>query len=81
MSEKLKHELEDLQEKLKQIHSENPTLKKLAGEVDSALGQTGEISRSLLHSLQHTAKEFEAHHPQLTAAINNIMTSLSGLGI
>ncbi|MBC8207142.1 MAG: DUF4404 family protein [Kiritimatiellales bacterium] len=81
MSEKVKRELEELQNELKQINSEDPKLQKLAGDVDAALAQTGEISRTLHNSLQHTAEEFETHHPQLTAIINNIMTSLSSLGI
>ncbi len=81
MSEKLKRGLQDLQDELKQIHSDNPKLQKLAGDVDAALEQTGDIPRTLIHSLQHAAEEVEAHHPQLTAIINNIMNSLSGLGI
>lgn len=81
MSENLKRGLEKLKNELGQINSEDPKLQKLAGDVDEALAQTGEVSRALAHSLQHTAEEFEAHHPQLTALINNIMTSLSSLGI
>ena len=81
MSEKLKRELEELKNELNQINSEDPKLQKLAGDVDEALAQTGEVSRALAHSLQHTAEEFEMHHPQLTVIINNIMTSLSSLGI
>jgi ABC-type transporter Mla subunit MlaD len=45
------------------------------------LDETGDVSRALVQSLQSTAEEFEARHPQLTAIINNVMTSLSGLGI
>jgi len=45
------------------------------------LDETGDVSKALVHSLQQTAEEFEARHPQLTAAINNVMTSLSNLGI
>ncbi|QHI69078.1 DUF4404 family protein [Tichowtungia aerotolerans] len=81
MNDKLKQHLEELQNELKKIGSENPVLKKLGGDVDAALEQTGEVSRTLAHSLQHAAEEFETHHPQLTAIINNIMTSLSNIGI
>jgi DNA repair ATPase RecN len=81
MSEQLKHKLEELQNELKQIHSDDPKLQKLAGDVDAVLKQTGEVSSALLHSLQHTAEELEVNHPQLTAIINNITTSLSSLGI
>lgn len=81
MSDKLKRNLEELQNELKQINSKNPKLQKLASDVDAALEQPGEVSTALIHSLQHTTKEFEVNHPQLTAIINNIMTSLSSLGI
>ncbi len=81
MSEQLKHNLEELQNELKQINSDNPKLQKLAGDVDAALDQPGEVSHALIHSMQHTAEELETHHPQLTAIINNVMTSLSSLGI
>jgi len=81
MSENLKHGLEKLKTELGQINSSDPKLQKLAGDVDEALAQTGEVSRALAHSLQHTAEEFEVQHPQLTALINNVMTSLSSLGI
>jgi DNA repair ATPase RecN len=81
MSDKLKNSLNELKNELKRINSENPKLQKLANEVDEALDQTGEVSKALVQSLQDTAKEFEVHHPQLTAIVNNIMTSLSSLGI
>jgi len=81
MSEQLKHGLEQLQNELKQINSDDPKIRKLAGDVDEALAQAGEVSQALHHSLQGAAEEFEAHHPQLTAIINNMMNSLSGLGI
>jgi DNA repair ATPase RecN len=81
MSEKLKHDLEELKGELKQIDSGDPSLEKLARDVDEALAQTGEATRALALSLQHTAEEFEAKHPQLTAVINNVMTSLSNIGI
>ncbi len=81
MSEKLKRSLEDLQNELKRINSEDPKLQKLAGDVNEALSQTGELSRTLHHSLQHVTEEFETRHPQLTALINNVMNSLSNIGI
>lgn len=81
MSEKLKHRLKDLQGELHRINSENPTLKKLANDVEIAMETPENVSRDLQHSLQHIADEFETHHPQLTALINQVMTSLSNLGI
>ncbi|MDH3345766.1 MAG: DUF4404 family protein, partial [Kiritimatiellaceae bacterium] len=78
---KLKHGLTELQDELKKIDSDDPKLARLANEVEEALTQTGEATLALAHSLQHTAEEFEANHPQLTAIINNVMTSLSNIGI
>lgn len=81
MRDKLKQNLEELRNELKKTDSDHPALNKLAGEVDHAIDQTDEISRTLAQSLRHAAEEFETRHPQLTAAINNVMTSLSNLGI
>lgn len=81
MSDKLKQHLEELRNELKKTGTDHPTLEKLAGEVDRAIEQTGELSRTFTQSLQHTAEEFETRHPQLTAVINNVMTSLSNIGI
>ena len=81
MSEHLKQGLEELQTELKRIDSESPTLQKLAGEVTQAMEQPEEVSHTLLFSLQQTTEEFEVNHPELTALANNVMTSLSALGI
>ena len=42
---------------------------------------TPETVQDLVEDLQREAKEFEVEHPQVTALINQIMTSLSNLGI
>jgi len=81
MSDKLKKELQELKNELEDLKSADPKLQKLAGDVDEVLAQTEDVSRELYNSLQQTAEEFEVQHPQLTAIINNIMTSLSSLGI
>ena len=81
MSEQLKQHLEELKSELNNIGSDDPKLKKLAGEVDSALDQTVEVPQTLVQSMQHAVEEFEVQHPQLTAAVNNIMNSLSNIGI
>lgn len=81
MTEKLKQNLEELKSELKTLNSEDPKLQKLATDIDDALAETPEVSESLVQTLQHTAEEFEVNHPQLTAIINNVMTSLSNIGI
>ena len=42
---------------------------------------TPEAIQDLVQTLQREAEEFEVDHPRVTALINNIMTSLSNLGI
>jgi hypothetical protein len=42
---------------------------------------TPEAVKELVQSLQKEADEFEVEHPSITALINNVMTSLSNLGI
>jgi len=80
MSNKLKQSLEELRDELKQIGSDDPQLQKLAGDVQAALQQHGENAPPL-ESLRDSAETFEARHPQLTALINNVMNSLSNIGI
>lgn len=79
--EKLKQGMKDLQNELKRIHDGDPKLLKLSSELDEAISGTGEVSRELYDAMKHTAKAFEARHPQLTALVNNVMNSLSNLGI
>ena len=79
MSEKLKQDLEELQKQLSS--SDEPKLQKLATDVRAALAKPEDISHALVHSLKAVAEEFEVQHPQLTAIVNNIMNSLSSLGI
>ena len=42
---------------------------------------TPEAIQDLAQTLQREADEFEVEHPRITALINNVMTSLSNLGI
>jgi hypothetical protein len=42
---------------------------------------TPETLQDLMQDLQQESNEFEVGHPQITALINQVMTSLSNLGI
>jgi seryl-tRNA synthetase len=42
---------------------------------------TPETLQDLMQDLQQESNEFEVEHPQITALINQVMTSLSNLGI
>ncbi len=80
MSNKLKQALEELHNELQQIGSSEPKLQKLATDVQTALKESAK-DVPLADSLRDTAETFEARHPQLTALINNVMSSLSNIGI
>jgi hypothetical protein len=49
--------------------------------VDGVERYTPEALQELAQHLQREAKEFEIEHPRITALINQVMTSLSNLGI
>ena len=80
MSDKLKQALEDLQNELKQIGSDDPKLQKLERDVQRTLKESAE-ALPLVDSLRDAAETFEVRHPKLTAIINNVMNSLSNIGI
>lgn len=80
MSDKLKQSLEELHDELKRLGPSEPTLQKLAEDVQRAIKEHEE-EHPLMDSLRDAAETFEAGHPQLTALINNVMNSLSNLGI
>ena len=79
MSDKLKQALEELREELRRVGSDHPELQDLYRKTVQAL-ESGE-HRSLIGPLREAGKTFEVRHPQLTALINNVLTSLSNLGI
>jgi len=81
MKHQLKHGLSELDRELKRINSENPKIRRLAGEVEGAISQPDDLPHSFSHSLRHIADEFEIHHPQLTARIHQVLEALSNLGI
>ena len=57
----------------------------LLEDVQDVLGNPGELPfvrhRNLAEKLDSTAKYFEVSHPNITAVINNVITSLNGIGI
>ena len=80
MSDKLKQALKELHDELQKLGSGEPKLQKLAEEVQAALHEHGE-DVPLVDSLRDAAETFETRHPQLTALANNVMNSLSNIGI
>jgi len=80
MNDKLKHALEELLSELQQIGLEDPKIQKLADDVQGVL-KNGARKTPQLDSIRDATEGFEMRHPQLTAMINNIMNSLSNIGI
>ncbi len=79
MSGKLEQALEELREEIQRIGPDHPELQDLYQKTVQAL-ESGE-HHSLIDPLREAGKTFEVRHPQLTALINNVLTSLSNLGI
>ncbi len=79
MSDKLKQALEELRDELKRIQPDDPTLKTLQEKTARALDAGEHLP--LVEDLKETTERFETLHPQLTAIINNVMNSLSNIGI
>jgi hypothetical protein len=79
MNNKLKQALERLNDELRRLSPDHPELLDLQKKTARAL-ESGE-HLPVVEELRTAAKTFEVRHPDLTAAINNVLMSLSNLGI
>jgi hypothetical protein len=79
MGNKLKQALEELRKELQQLVPTHPELHGLYEKTIHAL-DSGE-HRLLVNPLREAEKTFEVRHPKVTALINNVLASLSALGI
>jgi hypothetical protein len=81
--------LRKLHADLKTVRSDHAPAQKAVGELSanvlSILDHPGDVPfikhHNLLNDLKKYAGLFEAHHPALTAAIHNVMNTLSNMGI
>ena len=72
----------DLKTELERTPKETSQFEELLDRaIDGVERYTPEALQDLVQDLQREAKEFEVEHPQITALINQVMTSLSNLGI
>ena len=79
----------EVQERISELKSELENTPKETGLFEETLEAakegieryTPEALQDLAHTLQREADEFEVEHPSVTALINNVLTSLSNLGI
>jgi len=83
----LEHSLEKLRGELDALGPEAAATKvRLAALIDDieqeiATLETAEDGESLLEKLRHQVEVFEVEHPRVTSIINDIMVTLSNLGI
>ena len=78
----IKSQLDELKDALNKSSVDTRSLEE---KVDHIRGELDHSAPESLHEwadlLRHGADEFEADHPQITALINQVMISLSNLGI
>jgi hypothetical protein len=90
MSKHLYHQsLQKLHAELKNTQTDHAPAQKAIGDLSrnvlSILDHPGEVPfirhHNLLNDLKNSVGLFEARHPALTAAANNVINSLSNMGI
>ena len=78
----VKKSIHELKVELKQTPKETGLFEEtLEAAKDGIEHYTPEAVKDLVQTLQRESDEFEVEHPRITALINNVMTSLSNLGI
>ncbi len=85
--EKLREGLEALRSEIKNLRGTDEASKQrledLAKRVEKQLAETGEKNEhhNLIQELEEEIMRFEVAHPRLTAIINDLMVTLSNMGI
>jgi len=78
----IRKSIDELKGELRQTPKETSQFEEALERARDGLERhTPEAVQDLLQTLQREAKEFEVDHPKITALINQVMTSLSNLGI
>ena len=74
--------IDELKSELERTPKETSQFEELLERAkDGVERYTPETLQDLVQNLQQEANEFEVEHPKVTALINQVMTSLSNLGI
>jgi seryl-tRNA synthetase len=78
----IRKNIDELKTELEQTPKETSQFEELLERAKDSIERfTPETLQDLVQELQKEAKEFEVEHPQITSLINQIMMSLSNLGI
>ncbi len=84
---KLQNDIDKLRVEIKNLHADEKSskekLENLLQEIESELETETQNNRKseLLAGLKESVEHFEAEHPRATAIINDIMVTLSNMGI
>jgi hypothetical protein len=87
MDEDLRQSLNALKAELDRLDSADPdkraTLERLIDDIEHKLQHPdqGETSGSLIERAKESIEHFEVSHPRATAILNDIMMTLSNMGI
>jgi hypothetical protein len=87
MSEnELQQKLEKLRAEIEKVASNDTEARErmnaLLGEVEKTLAASGEeVDENLLENIREAVSQFETDHPRATAILNDIMVTLSNMGI
>ena len=78
----IRKNIDELKTELERTPKETSQFEELLERTKEGIERcTPEALQDLAQDLRREAKEFEVEHPQITALINQVMTSLSNLGI
>jgi seryl-tRNA synthetase len=78
----IRKNIDELKTELERTPKETSQFEELLERAKDGIERyTPETLQDLVQDLQQESKEFEVEHPQITALINQVMTSLSNLGI
>lgn len=85
MQENLNEKIISLKKELDQISIENSDAKDhinaLIEEIENLKNQSSEDNTFIINKLKQSIEDFETEHPRATAILNDIMVTLSNIGI
>ena len=83
--ENLKNEIEKLRNELNQISTNQPEsidrLNTLLNELEDRVENDSDDDSTLIDNIKDYISRFETEHPRTTAILNDIMVTLSNMGI
>ena len=83
----LDEELDKLRSEVSKVANDNSEaivkLNTLIGEIEKKIAEPGDKDhhKNLVENLRESINQFETEHPRATAILNDIMVSLSNMGI